>query len=71
MIYYEYTRPCDARSIVFLDVKGCVNGVSMLENAFGMHGLFPCFSGCAFLTEFRQGQVVLNLGYVDGAECLD
>jgi len=22
-IYYEYSRPCDARSIVFLAVKGC------------------------------------------------
>jgi hypothetical protein len=22
-IYYEYTKPCDARSIGFLDVKSC------------------------------------------------
>lgn len=24
MIYYEYSRPCDARSIAFLDVEGCL-----------------------------------------------
>jgi hypothetical protein len=55
-----------SHSFVFLDAKACVNGGFMLKFAFGKHGLFPCFSGCAFLTEFRQGLVALFLGHVDG-----
>ena len=56
---------------MILDVKGCVNGVSALNFAFGKHGLFPCFLGCGFLTEFRQGLAALFLGDVDGGFFLD
>jgi hypothetical protein len=41
--YYEYLRSCVARSVVFLDVKDCVNRDFMLKSAFGMHGKSPCF----------------------------
>ena len=77
MIYCEYSRPSlekalyDARSNVFLDVEGSVNHVSMVKNAFGMYGLFTCFSGCGFLTVFRQGVGAYFLGYGDGVKCLD
>jgi len=61
----------DTRSNVFLDVEGSVNHVSMVKNTFGMYGLFTCFSGCGFLTVFRQGVGAYFSGYGDGVDCLE
>jgi len=71
-IYYEYSRLvcralkgyCVARSIAFLAVKGCVNGV--LGLCWG-HGKSPCFSGWGFSIVFGVDGKTLFFSHVDGA----
>ena len=77
-VYYcEYSRSSlekvlyEASSNGFLDVKGSVNRDFKVKNAFGLHGKSPCFSGCAFLTQVRQGVGAYFLGYGDGVDWLD
>lgn len=53
IFYYKYSRPCVARSNVFLAVKGCVKGV------FGMvmgYGKSSCFSALGFRIAFDAVQ---------------
>ncbi len=66
-VYYEYLGACYARSIGFLDVGGCANGVF---GVCGGHGKSPCFSGLGFLRVFGVDVGVLNSFMVDGVEKL-
>jgi hypothetical protein len=62
-IYYEYSKPWDARSIAFLAVKGCVKGVLGMVVGYGKS---PWFSRCNFFAVIDVDQGMLIFDVVDG-----
>lgn len=67
LIYYEYSRPCDARSIAFLDVKDCLNVEKLLLALPFEYGKSPCFSASQVLTVGTVDVAVLDFSIVNGA----
>ena len=62
-VYYEDSKACVARSVAFLDAKGCSNGVF---SGMLVHGKSPCFSRCHVLSVIGVDWRVLVLVVVDG-----
>lgn len=67
-VYYEDSKVCNTRSVAFLDVKGCLNGVfgDMLR-----HGKSSCFSRYSVLSVVGIGWRVLVFCVADGGFFLD
>jgi hypothetical protein len=76
IIYYEYSRPCDARSIAFLAVKGCsgvFNGLCRGLN-FSVFGEISPFCGILRVKIYESAnvyQAVLVSIVVDGVFFLE
>ena len=76
IIYYEYSRPCDARSIAFLAVKGCsgvFNGLcrGLGFGAFGERSLFCGVLRVKICESVNVDQAVLFSIVVDEGFFLD
>jgi len=75
-IYYEYSRPCDARSIGFLAVDGCsgvFNGLcrGLDFGVFGERSLFYSILRLQIYDSVWSGLPTLFLDVVDGAKNLE